>query len=285
VTPKWRRRVRSGGALDARAWEVAVLVHLRDRVRAGDIWVEGSRAWRIFEDYLLPRATFSVMRDEGRLGLAVPDSFEAWRAERTATLDARLKALAQAAATNTIPDATLSDQGLSVSPIKEEERDRITALSRRLYTLMPRVRITSLLAEVHRWTGFLDSFTHYRTGETAGDEAALMAAILADATNAGAERMAESSRGVTIHQMMLMVDRHLRPETYAAATAVLVDAQQAHPFAAIWGDGHVSSSDGQFFPAGGRGEASLDYNANMANGPAPRSTGSSPTGSHPSFPG
>lgn len=63
---------------------------------------------------------------------------------------------------------------------------------------MPRVRITSLVAEVHRWTGFLDSFTHYRTGETAGDEAALMAAILADATNA-AERMAESSRGITIH--------------------------------------------------------------------------------------
>jgi TnpA family transposase len=47
--------------------------------------------------------------------------------------------------------------------------------------------------------------------------------------------MVESSRGVTIHQMMLMVDRHLRSETYATATAVLVDAQQAHPFVAIWG--------------------------------------------------
>lgn len=132
---------------------------------------------------------------------------------------------------------------------------------------MPRIRITSLLAEVQSWTKFLDSFTHYRTGETANDEAALMAAILADATNAGAERMAESSRGVTIHQMMLMVDRHMRSETYATATAVLVDAQQAHPFAAIWGDGHISSSDGQFFPAGGRGEASLDYNAKYGKRP------------------
>ncbi|MEC5292804.1 MULTISPECIES: Tn3 family transposase [unclassified Aurantimonas] len=267
LTRKWRRRVRSGGDLDVRAWEVAVLIHLRDRLRAGDIWVEGSRAWRSFEDYLLPRTTFIVMRDEQRLGLAVPDSFNAWRKERATTLDARLKALAQAAAADAIPDAALTDKGLSISPIGEEERDRITALSRRLYTLVPRVRITCLLAEVHRWTNFLDSFTHYRTGETAGDEAALMAAILADATNAGAERMAESSRGVTIHQMMLMVDRHLRPETYATATAVLVDAQQAHPFAAIWGDGHVSSSDGQFFPAGGRGEASLDYNAKYGKRP------------------
>ncbi|MBO9126288.1 MULTISPECIES: Tn3 family transposase [Rhizobium/Agrobacterium group] len=79
--------------------------------------------------------------------------------------------------------------------------------------------------------------------------------------------MAESSLGVTIHQMMLMVDRHLRSETYASATAVLVDAQQAHPFAAVWGDGHISSSDRQFFPAGGRGEASLEYNAKYGKRP------------------
>ncbi|MDL2403073.1 Tn3 family transposase [Rhizobium mayense] len=268
MTRKWRRRVRTDGVtIDLRAWEVAVLVHLRERLRAGDIWVDGSRAWRSFEDYLLPRPIFALMRAEGRLELAIPDSFAEWRAERTATLDAKLKELARAAAANAIPDAAISDKGLSVSPIREEERDRIVALSRRLYILVPRIKITSLLAEVHSWTRFLDSFTHYRTGETANDEAALMAAILADATNAGAERMAESSRGVTIHQMMLMVDRHLRSETYATATAVLVDAQQAHPFAEVWGDGHVSSSDGQFFPAGGRGEASLEYNAKYGKRP------------------
>lgn len=175
------------------------------------------------------------MRAESRLGLAIPDNFSEWRAERTATLNTKLKALAKAAADNAIPDAELSDKGLSISPIRGEESDRITTLSRRLYMLVPRIRITSLLAEVHSWTHFLDCFTHYRTGEQAEDEASLMAAILADATNAGAERMAQSSRGVTIHQMMVMVDRHLRAETYAAATSVLVDAQQEHPFAAIFG--------------------------------------------------
>lgn len=91
--------------------------------------------------------------------------------------------------------------------------------------LVPRIRITSLLAEVHSWTRFLDCFTHYRIGEQAEDEASLMAESLADATNAGAERMAQSSRGVAIHQMIVMLDRHLRAETYAAATSVLVDAQ------------------------------------------------------------
>lgn len=268
MSRKWQRRVSPGGGnTDFQAWEVAVFVHLRDRLKTGDIWVDGSRAWRSFEDYLLPRHVFNQMRAESRLGLAIPDNFSEWHAERTATLNAKLKALAKAAADNAIPDAEISDNGLSVSPIREEESDRITTLSRRLYTLVPRIRITSLLAEVHSWTRFLDCFTHYRTGEQAEDEASLMAAILADATNAGAERMAQSSRGVTIHQMMVMVDRHLRAETYAAATSVLVDAQQDHPFSAIWGDGHVSSSDGQFFPAGGRGEASLEYNAKYGKRP------------------
>lgn len=268
MSRKWQRRVSPGGGnTDFQAWEVAIFVHLRDRLKTGDIWVDGSRAWRSFEDYLLPRHVFNQMRAESRLGLAIPDNFSEWRAERTATLNAKLKALANAAADNAIPDAEISDNGLSVSPIREEESDRITTLNRRLYTLVPRIRITSLLAEVHSWTRFLDCFTHYRTGEQAEDEASLMAAILADATNAGAERMAQSSRGVTIHQMMVMVDRHLRAETYAAATSVLVDAQQEHPFAAIWGDGHVSSSDGQFFPAGGRGEASLEYNAKYGKRP------------------
>jgi TnpA family transposase len=262
LSRQWRHHIRKGkGGFDARAWEVAVLLHLRDRLRAGDVWVEGSRAWRSFEDFLLPRASFALMRTEGRLGLATPDSFSAWRDERAAILDTRLKALAAAAAANTIPDAAMTPDGLTLAPIRRDERDHAQTLSRHLYNIVPRVRMPALLAEVHRWTGFLDCFTHYRSGEAATDPVALMAAIMADATNSGVERMAESSRGVTLHQMMLMIERHIRPETYAAATAALVDAQHAQPFATIWGDGRASSSDGQFFPAGGRGEAVGDYNA------------------------
>jgi len=187
--------VRAGtNGFDARAYEVAVLVHLRDRLRAGDMWVEGSRAYRTFDDYLLPRPTFTLMRAEGRLGLAVPDDFAAWRAERAALLDLKLNALSVAATKNQLPEAAITADGLTISPIRREEREQARALSSRLYNLMPRVRITDLLAEVNVWTAFANHFTHYRTGEPAAtDEPALMGAILADATNLGLDRMAESS--------------------------------------------------------------------------------------------
>ncbi|WP_407250866.1 Tn3 family transposase [Klebsiella pneumoniae] len=46
----------------------------------------------------------------------------------------------------------------------------------------------------------------------------------------------------------------IRDETYSAALE-LVNHQYRHAFAAHWGDGTTSSSDGQRFRAGGRGES------------------------------
>jgi TnpA family transposase len=264
----WRSRVKAGpDGLDPRAYEVAVIVHLRDRLRAGDIWVEGSRAYRQFEDYLLPPATFAVLRDEGRLGLALPDTAVAWIEARGAVLRDKLAAVLTAAASGKLVDASIDEAGLKVAPIRREQRERAKTLSRRLYALMPRIRITDLLAEVNGWMGFAARFTHFRTGEPVSDLSALMAAILAEATNMGLDRMAESSRGLTIYQLNLMIDRYVRPETYAAALAAVVDAQHGHPFAAVWGPGSTSSSDGQFFPAGGRGEAAAEYNARQGSEP------------------
>jgi TnpA family transposase len=54
---------------------------------------------------------------------------------------------------------------------------------------------------------------------------------------------------------------YIRPETYQAALARIIDAHNALPIAAIWGDGSTSSSDGQFFRSGKRGDPAGDVNA------------------------
>ena len=66
----------STGGNERRTWEAATLLALRDRLRAGDIWVEGSRQWRAVEDQLIPPALFAAMRAAGPLPVAVPATAE-----------------------------------------------------------------------------------------------------------------------------------------------------------------------------------------------------------------
>jgi len=70
-------------------------VHLRDRLRASDIWVDGSRAFRAFDDFLLPPKVFDDMQRERKLGLSVPQQCVEWIEERRSTLDARMKEVAE----------------------------------------------------------------------------------------------------------------------------------------------------------------------------------------------
>ncbi len=60
---------------------------------------------------------------------------------------------------------------------------------------------------------------------------------------------------------------HIRDETYSAALAELVNHQYRHAFAAHWGDGTTSSSDGQRFRAGGRGESTGHVNPKYGSEP------------------
>ena len=119
--------------------------------------------------------------------------------------------------------------------------------------MLPRIRVTELLHEVARDTGFLGAFTNLRAGEPCPNENALLAAILADATNLGLARMAQASQGVTRDQLVWTADAFIRDDTYKAALARIIDAHHALPISAVWGDGTTSSSDGQFFRSGKRG--------------------------------
>ena len=267
LSPTWRKLIKTGGAVDRRAYEVAVMMTLRDRLQAGDVWVEGSRAFRAFDDFLLPPDVFATRRRDDELGLAVVDRFEDWRDEKTKLLETRLREVDALAAAGELPEATLTQEGLSISPIRKNEDAEADAMTRRLYAMLPRLRITDLLAEVHGWTGFSERFLHLRSGAPPEDILALMTALLADATNLGLARMARSSSVSTHSKLLWTAEWHVRDETYQAALACLVDAIHAHPFTKVWGDGDTSSSDGQFFRAGGHGEARADHNARYGSEP------------------
>jgi hypothetical protein len=58
VKARWKPLVITDDGLDRRFYEICVLSELKNSLRSGDIWVQGSRQFRDFEEYLLPTERF-----------------------------------------------------------------------------------------------------------------------------------------------------------------------------------------------------------------------------------
>ena len=254
---EWRKLlVGDDGKINRRLYETATLAHVRNKLRSGDLWVERSSAYRRFDSYLLPTTASAPVV----AGLGLPASADAWIAERAAALDDRVKRFADRLTRGKLDGVKLVDGRLQITPIRTQPSPSAEELADTIGAMMPRIRITELLHDVASETGFLAGFTNLRTGRTSDNGNALLAAILADATNLGLARMAAASQGVTRDQLVWARDAYVREDSYRQALAILIDAQHRLPIASVWGDGTSSSSDGQFF-RGGKRLGVGDFNA------------------------
>ena len=201
------------------------------------------------------------MRAAGPLPVAVPETAQHYLTERRALLERRLAEVNSKAEADALEDVRIRGDELKISPLKAVTPEEAEAAAERLYDALPPTRVTELLLEVHRWTGFADCFTHLHTGLPADDPRVVITALLADAPNMGLTRMADACALASYKQLAWTAGWHLREDTYRPALAVVAAAQQCQRLAALLGAANVSSSDGQHFLTAGPGEALGAYNA------------------------
>ncbi len=267
IKPRWHKLVMTDAGIDRRYYELCALSELKNALRSGDIWVQGSRQFKDFEDYLVPPERFAGLKQSSELPLAVATDCDQYLHERLTLLETQLATVNRMAAANELPDAIITESGLKITPLDAAVPETAQTLIDQTAMSLPHVKITEMLLEVDEWTGFTRHFTHLKSGDLAKDKHLLLTAILADAINLGLTKMAESCPGTTYAKLAWLQAWHIRDETYGSALAELVNAQFRHPFAGYWGDGTTSSSDGQNFRTASKAESTGHINPKYGSSP------------------
>ncbi len=122
-----------------------------------------------------------------------------------------------------------------VETVRDERNAVSTEQLDPLHHVLKGYKITDLLLEVNAWTRFTGAFLNLHSGKGVERHDHLLTAILADGLNLGLHEMAEASPdpGVTARRLMYLADWFVRPDSYAAGLAELVNFQSMLPLAAL----------------------------------------------------
>ena len=146
---KVRKLIAAGGRWDRRLWEIATLAVLRERLRAGDVWVEGGQAFRPLDAQLMPHSTFEARKQADDLRLGVPRDANAWIAEKQQELDFKLKQLSYRARTGKLAGIRLVNGVLIIAKHRTKvPKAKVNAAKWLILDRMPQIDITDLLAEI-----------------------------------------------------------------------------------------------------------------------------------------
>ena len=261
VSPRWAPHVFTSTGIDRTYYELCLMSEMRDRLRAGDIWVAGSRQYRAYDEYLLPSDAWQHLKDGAAVPVAVETDVAAYIRRRREEVHQELATVAEQMAAEALPEVRLRQGRLVISPLSSGVPEAADESARRAYRKLRFVKITDLLMEADELVDFGRCFTHAQTGQPVADRRLLYTVLLAEGTNLGLEKMAQTCPGFTYAQLAHCCDWYVSDEHYTHGLAELINRQHGLAFARSWGDGTTASADGQHFPAGGRRESVGQVNA------------------------
>lgn len=237
VNKKWMRLVRpEEGKIDRSFYELVAFTELKNNIRSGNISVNGSLSHRDMDDYLL-QATSCFG------SLTIPDTFEEYLASKEALLDKQL---------HFYSEYNKKSSKKTLKKLKKITPDIAEHYRKKLYAIIPKIRLSDLLIEVDSWTNFSQEFIHDSTGKPPNEQEKkiVFATLLGLGMNIGLEKMAQSTPGITYPQLANTKQWRFYKEALTRSQSILVNYQLDLPIADFWGEGKRSASDGMRVPVG-----------------------------------
>lgn len=252
IKKKTRPFVLEGDGINRAGYECAVLTALRDEIRRGNLYVEGSKRYRPTHDFFMPEAEWERIRERffSRSGLPADPAAATIHLKKrlSSAYDRFLKGLPRNAY------ASVGDDGrwkLGSDPAKKlssEDEKQLSQLSEWLEKKARSIKLPDLLIEVDNDLRFTHSF--FLGGKADRSPAGVcraVAAVMAYGCNLGPVGMARQTKGVTYAQIRRIADWHLHEDALRSALAEVTDGIAKLDTAKVWGEGRTSSSDGQRF--------------------------------------
>ena len=251
VPAGWRQVLRDDrGLLRRSVWETALALAIRDALRSGDLHLPGSRRHAGFWTLVLDERVWATTRGVAYTDLGLPERPADHLAGLAHDIEQAALAFAAGLATN---DFARLDQGQlclnrpDALPVSPEVRH----LRREIESRMPRMRIEDILLDIDRRCGFTRAFRPLAGYEPRAPDTyrALLATLIAHGTNLGLTAMGDSVENLTASDLQQTSRWMIREVTLKAANAQIIEHLHRVEFAGLWGDGRLSSSDGQRFRA------------------------------------
>ena len=236
------------GEIKRNLWEMGVAIAIRDGFRSGDLYVEKSNKYASFWNLIYQDHEWQLEKANSYRALEITQNAE----KAVSELIERFHGAASTASTRFKRDNFASIKNNKLVLKKKDKIDipsDVDWLQTLISSYLPKIKIEQLLIEVDQMTGFTKHFTpiHGQNLNPKNFYKTLIASILAQATNIGLATMQDCAPGITAKMMRGVTDTCIREDTIKAANAELVNYHTQLDLSQNYGDGKMSSSDGQRF--------------------------------------
>ncbi|MEW2121890.1 Tn3 family transposase [Streptomyces sp. NPDC005474] len=250
----WRRLVLSAphmeaGTVDWKAYVFCVLESFHRLLRRREVFAKNSSKCGDPQAKLLDGEAWEQVRPTVLASLNLHGEAGEHLAARAALLDGTYREVAGRVPANS--QIVFDDDGrLHFAALKPEpEPASLTDLRKAVEAMMPRVDLPEVLLEVFSWTGADQAFTSITGGEARLKDlhVTVAALLVAHGCNVGYTPVIGGIDELKYGRLSHVDQTYLRPATYRAANATLIEHQASIGLPQAWGGGLVAAVDGMRF--------------------------------------
>jgi TnpA family transposase len=249
VKQSWLNLLVSNNSIETQPYELCVLSVLRDRLLSGDVFVGLSRKFADFNSFLIPKKRWEQDTETICLnlnGLDITGRID----QRIAQLGILLQPLAQRL--EEAKDIRLENGVLVVPPLTAEDIPvSAQVLREEINQRLPKISIVDIIQEVDSWVNYSNVLDFEATALDSTTHSLAYAALFGNACNLSLSDLARSS-DLAYDSLWWAAKNYFSDENLKNANDLLINFHHKQWLSAHWGDGTLSSSDGQRYATSGK---------------------------------